>query len=358
MVKYIVDNNVKYIPVNPNFYYNSGLFFVPHDKKSSNVRFHYTMINHNNKIYNYIPHYIPIKTKTELSKFNNIKYIVPQYVKKKKRVYCINCGKQGHIFKSCREPVTSCGIICYKLEGKQLKYLMIQRKDSLAYVEFVRGKYTLNNINYLIKLFKTMTPNERERILTMDFHEIWVNLWCKQNTKKYEQEYQRSLERFDLLKKGINVYDPISCSNRIVNLEYIYDNTITEYNDTEWGFPKGRRQIRENDLDCAVREFSEETGYRTDDIELLDESNTYNEVFKGSNGIRYKHIYYLAQLCDNQKDVKFDPTNKNQVIEIKDVRWFTYYDVLDNIRECNQERKHIFKNTHFFLKKNFIDCYT
>ena len=27
------------------------------------------------------------------------------------------------------------------------------------------------------------------------------------------------------LSKGINVYDPISCSNCIVNLEYIYENT-------------------------------------------------------------------------------------------------------------------------------------
>jgi NADH pyrophosphatase NudC (nudix superfamily) len=55
--------------------------------------------------------------------------------------------------------------------------------------------------------------------------------------------------------------------------------------------------------------------------------------------------------------VKYDPKNKDQAIEIKDIRWFSYYDVLDNIREFNQERKHIFKKVHFFLKKTFIDNY-
>jgi 8-oxo-dGTP pyrophosphatase MutT (NUDIX family) len=29
----------------------------------------------------------------------------------------------------------------------------------------------------------------------------------------------------------------------------------------EWGFPKGRRNYNEKDIDCALREFSEETGY-------------------------------------------------------------------------------------------------
>ena len=31
-----------------------------------------------------------------------------------KKVYCSNCGKQGHLYKQCQDAVTSYGIILYK----------------------------------------------------------------------------------------------------------------------------------------------------------------------------------------------------------------------------------------------------
>ena len=40
-----------------------------------------------------------------------------KYIKKKKKreIYCGNCGKLGHVYKQCREPITSCGIIGYQI---------------------------------------------------------------------------------------------------------------------------------------------------------------------------------------------------------------------------------------------------
>ena len=63
----------------------------------------------------------------------------------KKHIFCANCGCIGHVYKSCNHPVISYGIICYTLfydmEANIVypKYLMVQRKDSLSYVEFIRG---------------------------------------------------------------------------------------------------------------------------------------------------------------------------------------------------------------------------
>ena len=86
----------------------------------------------------------------------------------KNNLYCGNCGKFGHIYRRCTAPITSLGIICYKKEsylGNELiKYLMIQRRDTLGFVEFMRGKYNLDNVNYIYKLFEIMTKNERNRI--------------------------------------------------------------------------------------------------------------------------------------------------------------------------------------------------
>ena len=37
-------------------------------------------------------------------------------------------------------------------------------------------------------------------------------------------------------------------------------NHLVQWSDTEWGFPKGRRNYQEDDRKCALREFEEETG--------------------------------------------------------------------------------------------------
>ena len=68
-------------------------------------------------------------------------------------MYCNNCGKKGHMYKDCRLPVTSCGNIIYRDDTEEPKVLMIQRKDSLSYIEFLRGKYDINDSKYIVKLF-------------------------------------------------------------------------------------------------------------------------------------------------------------------------------------------------------------
>jgi hypothetical protein len=73
------------------------------------------------------------------------------HFRKKNTILCANCGGVGHIYKSCNHPVISYGVICYQmfydLDTNSIypKYLMVQRKDSLNYVEFIRGKYDVQN---------------------------------------------------------------------------------------------------------------------------------------------------------------------------------------------------------------------
>ena len=58
------------------------------------------------------------------------------------RKYCNNCGNFGHIYKHCRHPILSYGIILYDDSiPDNIKIVMIERKDSISYIEFLRGKY-------------------------------------------------------------------------------------------------------------------------------------------------------------------------------------------------------------------------
>ena len=95
----------------------------------------------------------------------------------KKTIQCLNCGYHGHTIKTCNYPVTSYGIICYHINSnREIKYLLIQRKDSLCYIEFIRGKYDLNNLNFLCNIFKCITNDEKEITKNKDFDFLWKKL--------------------------------------------------------------------------------------------------------------------------------------------------------------------------------------
>ena len=92
---------------------------------------------------------------------------------------CNNCGVYGHLFYNCKRPITSFGVICYRINSYgHIEYLMVQRKDSLGYVDFLRGKYNQNNSFNLSNIIKEMTSEEL-KILKIKVFELWNKLWNK-----------------------------------------------------------------------------------------------------------------------------------------------------------------------------------
>ena len=87
--------------------------------------------------------------------------------------FCNNCGKHGHLFHQCKNPITSIGIIVFNNDNPEIEYLMIRRKDSLGYVDFIRGKYPLFNKRYLLNIIGEMTDEEKNKLLNNDFDVLW-----------------------------------------------------------------------------------------------------------------------------------------------------------------------------------------
>ena len=98
-----------------------------------------------------------------------------------KTLFCKNCGKCGHIYKFCNQPIISLGIVLFKKINNTIKYLIIRRKDSIGYVEFIRGKYALNDLKYMKKIINEMSISEKKKILKSNFKELWKNLWMENN---------------------------------------------------------------------------------------------------------------------------------------------------------------------------------
>jgi 8-oxo-dGTP pyrophosphatase MutT (NUDIX family) len=262
-----------------------------------------------------------------------------QYVKPQT---CRNCGITGHLYKDCIHPIMSFGIICYKIEDNIIKYLMIQRKDSLSFMEFIRGKYNVTDILYLRQLVSAMTLNEKTLLVKKPFDDIWNYVWYQSNTSniKHTAEYLESKYKFDYL-----------ISNNII--QNIVSNIIqTVEQEQEWGFPKGRRKLKEADIDCAIREFSEETRLTVDDINILRDILPFEEIFFGTNNVLYKHTYYVAKINNNNVDLVVDSTCLEQIKEVRALNWFTFEEVLLHIKLYNIERHQIINKVHQVIKEH------
>jgi ADP-ribose pyrophosphatase YjhB (NUDIX family) len=281
--------------------------------------------------------------------------------------------------------VTSFGIALAWLPpgASEPSFLVVQRRDSYAYVEFLRGKYDIRNRRYVVEMFASMTEVERTALLTHGFQQLWDNLWggcslpaarpygspggspggspevspggspegspggspegspggspggspegspggspegspegspggspggspdataedgepLSEGTKYGNRmEFFEARSKFRRLQKGVRMR---TCDGEhiVLDLAYAADRGRALGCDVvvpEWGFPKGRRnRCGETGLECALRELQEETGIHRSRIEIAP-GKPFEEVFTGSNGVRYRHVYYAAKVA-------------------------------------------------------------
>ena len=198
----------------------------------------------------------------------------------KQKKYCLNCNKYFHNYKNCNHGIISNGIISFNISNyaidfvkfekflknnlehyiknkkevintninESIKFLLVQRKHSLGFGELIRGHYDHKNIESINYIIKQMNINEIECIKNKKFNDLWNYYWGGNGIKN-----QKHLEEFKIAEKKFNYIKLTYETNTFVNSEYIFN---------EWGFPKGRRELYEENLECALREFKEETNIK------------------------------------------------------------------------------------------------
>jgi 8-oxo-dGTP pyrophosphatase MutT (NUDIX family) len=186
------------------------------------------------------------------------------------------------------------------------------------------------------------------------FEELWKDLWGEK-TINNNNEFNESKEKFDLLKKGIIIKK--NDINIFFNLNKLLKDVIYNFKEPEWGFPKGRRNSKEKNIECAKREFEEETNISMNDYNIIN-MTPLEETYLASNNLKYKHIYYISQIKNKDTLLLLDKTNNDQNIEIGNISWFTFNDAVSIIRDYNIEKKNILINLHLNIKytiENFKD---
>ena len=260
---------------------------------------------------------------------------------------CNNCGKQGHSFHQCKLPITSYGIILCRPSSKGFQFLMIRRKDIFGYIDFIRGKYSPYNIEQLQHTINEMSVHEKQQIITEKFSTLWTNMWGNTSESQFRSEESISIKKFDLITHGVYVNDVK------YTLRDLVEKSNTAWTETEWEFPKGRRNPQERDLDCGLREFEEETGYSQENVFIVENILPFEEIFIGSNHKSYKHKYFLAYMNECKNQDKDDVVNlqKYQKTEVSKLAWKTYEECLKSIRPYNLEKKKIITNINHLLQQ-------
>jgi 8-oxo-dGTP pyrophosphatase MutT (NUDIX family) len=262
---------------------------------------------------------------------------------------CNNCNGQGHVFHQCSYPITSYGLIVYRqrLNTNELEYLLIRRRHSIGYMELLRGKYSLNNKNYVRTIIDEMSVPEKTDLLASkadDFTALWSQLWGGHVLQRYRTEERFAREKFERLHDGITQEDTG------YSLKSILAESQTQYSETEWGFPKGRPNSREKSHNCALREFEEETGYLRANLQLVNNLLPIEEIFTGSNYKSYKHAYYLAHM-----DSYALPQDIVSISgEVDKLDWKTYEEALQAMRPYHVEKQNVLTTVQKILQSGYV----
>ena len=265
-------------------------------------------------------------------------------------MYCNNCGNQGHKLNSCDKPITSCGLVCFSKENSNTKYLMIRRRHSFAYFDFLMAKYDMKDPVYIQGLFNNMTNYERNKISNSQFNYLWNNLWSIKKTetisKKNRSGFYKGIIKFNILKNGIS----LEGDEKLYDIKYFINHSTKSYRLPEWNFPKGRRERTESDYDCALREFSEETNFNPCDFKI-NENLKFDNLHTGNNGKIYKTVLFGAEY-NKKTSSRFHMRNRYQKEEVGDMKWMTKDEILSVFRDYEHEKRNSFLKINNMIGSN------
>jgi 8-oxo-dGTP pyrophosphatase MutT (NUDIX family) len=206
----------------------------------------------------------------------------------------------------------SIGIACCRINNRRPEILLVCKRYTYAFNEFIHGKYNSSDSAALIALLSGMTVEEKQDILSLNFVQLWYRVWLNgaQRTANYFVAKNKFESTF-VVDSGARLRRLVARSGN--------SNRI-------WEIPKGRKKNKsEANIHCAVREFYEETGIPKKNYKIFPEvTRSYSYI---DSGTRYTNIYYVA-LAKYNIEPRINFMLQDQVEEICDIRWMN----IDEIR--------------------------
>ena len=177
-----------------------------------------------------------------------------------------------------------------------------------------------------------MTVDERDRMIKYSFDDLWGDLWINKYHRIVRDSYAKARERYEIVKDRIPFY---------------LNSTRSDVIEPPWGFPKGKRNGRETEIQTAIREFSEETKMNPKYLNIFN-TKPFVETFMGTNNKIYSTHYYIAEtesMLDVRK-IKLTDCIRLETVseEVMDIKWLTFEEVCEKISA--PYRRDVLKQVH------------
>jgi 8-oxo-dGTP pyrophosphatase MutT (NUDIX family) len=202
----------------------------------------------------------------------------------------------------------SYGVACCRYNNRKVEILMIKKRCTYAFVEFALGRYNPKASKQLRNLFSQMTVDEKHDVASMNFAQIWYRVWLTSG-------------------QGVYWYFAAACKykclieNEGVELKRLINKTPN--GQLHWEIPKGRKHRNESPIECAVREFEEETTIQKNRYHLFLDKKLQYRVSDG--GYVYDCIFFVA--CAKNVDVTDTYFNIDSASETVESRWMSADDI-------------------------------
>lgn len=232
-----------------------------------------------------------------------------------------------------KKPATSYGIIGYRInDDGELQLMVIRRKHTMGFMDMIRARFYNQNVDEIARVYLSeMTQDEKQKIETCTFDELWDEIWVNHKSKSYRNEYLKAKQRYSRLP-----------------LAKLAQEVTCKYKVPEYGFPKGRKNRREDCVGCARREFEEETGLCRGHYTLVKSAPVFEERFTATNGMEYRHLYYLAKTSPTAPAPSITAHVK-QLEEIGAVEWRTPTECKEIFRPYDTSKKQVTDEVHAYV---------
>lgn len=215
----------------------------------------------------------------------------------------------------------SIGIILFS--ENYSKVLLVKKRVTIAFAEFVRGRYEMDTVS---SLFNKMTVHEKLILRSMKFDYIWYHL----NLSYIKDEfYHRCLTKFNKF-----IADGGKLIHHLLRIS-------THKHDTYWEPPKGRKNPDESNIECAIREFNEETNIHYSSYKFI--CNVRNNKYitrADAHKTKYVVVYYTAKLTRPINQLIHRLGGKAEYVETIDTGWINI-NKLDTLDMDNGLRQYI-----------------
>jgi 8-oxo-dGTP pyrophosphatase MutT (NUDIX family) len=208
-----------------------------------------------------------------------------------------------------KKHVVSYGVLCCRKNPRtqRIEALMVSKRYTYEYCEFISGKpFTIGKkipIAKLTYMLNRMTLDEKLDIISFNFDQMWYRICLSATKTSLYYHAKNKFEQIFLVDRGAWLASLILKSNHAGVI---------------WEIPKGRKNTQESGINCAVREFYEETNIEKKQYNIL--PNIYRSYTFEDAGVIYTFMYYIA-ITHRDITPKINIKNRHQVAEISNVKW-------------------------------------